>query len=60
MTNVKIDCPERLDDEWMFHTLSWWDEDNKGKKSVKLGKRDVHSQPLNDNMHHVPPKKRVY
>ena len=40
----------------MHHTLSWWDEENKGKKSVKLGTRAVHMQPLNDEMFHVPPK----
>lgn len=54
------DFPDRLDDEWMFHTLSWWDEENRGKKSTKLGQRAVHQQPLTDEMHHVPPKKRVY
>ena len=53
---VYIDFPDRLDDEWMHHTLSWWDEDNKGKKSVKLGTRGVHMQPLNDEMFHIPPK----
>ena len=47
----------------MFHTLSWFDEENakkSGEKSVKLGKRDVHMQPIDDQMFHVKPKKRVY
>ncbi|ETO06113.1 succinate dehydrogenase subunit A [Reticulomyxa filosa] len=58
--HAREDFPNRDDDKWLFHTLSWRDNENQGKKSVILGKRDVHMQPLNSNMHHVPPKKRVY
>ncbi len=47
--HAREDFTERLDDSWMFHTLSWLG------KSVKLGKREVHHTPLNDRMHHVPP-----
>jgi succinate dehydrogenase (ubiquinone) flavoprotein subunit len=60
--HAREDFPDRLDDQWMFHTLSYRnpDESQRGVKSAILGKRDVHDQPLNDKMDHVPPKKRVY
>jgi len=54
------DFPNRLDDQYLYHSLSWINYQNLGKNSVILNQRDVHSQPLNDQMFHVPPKPRVY
>jgi len=53
--------PDRDDKEWMKHTLTYLDngpyiEDAK----VRLDYRAVIDQPLDDEMHHVPPAKRVY
>ena len=56
--HAREDFPDRLDDEWMKHTLSW--EDTNTNK-IKLGYRPVHLQTLDeDEMQHVPPKARVY
>jgi len=54
------DFPNRLDDQYLYHSLSWINYQNLGKNSVILNQRDVHKQPLNDKMFHVPPKPRVY
>merc|ERR1711869_113859 len=53
--------PDRDDVKWMKHTLTYLDngpyvEDAK----VRLDYRAVIGQPLEDEMHHVPPAKRVY
>jgi succinate dehydrogenase (ubiquinone) flavoprotein subunit len=55
------DYPDRDDVNWMKHTLSW----QKGARDVEnsetvLSYRAVNDQPLDDEMHHVPPAKRVY
>jgi len=55
------DYPDRDDVNWMKHTLTYMDngpyvEDGK----VRLDYRAVIDQPLDDEMHHVPPAKRVY
>merc|ERR1712100_677704 len=55
------DFPDRDDVKWMKHTLTYLDngpyvEDAK----VRLDYRAVIDQPLDDEMHHVPPAKRVY
>jgi succinate dehydrogenase (ubiquinone) flavoprotein subunit len=54
--HAREDFPERNDAEWTKHTLSWLDE--KGK--VTIDYRPVHDQPLDKEMFHVPPVKRVY
>ena len=50
--------PDRLDDEWMKHTLAYYDE-KKGK--TKIAYRDVHYYTLDeDECKTVPPVARVY
>lgn len=54
------DFPDRDDVNFMKHTLSW----QKGRyiedAKIELSYRNVQDQPLDDEMHHVPPAKRVY
>jgi len=52
--------PDRNDKEWMKHTLTWVTGTEIENGEVILGYRDVIDQPLDDEMHHVPPVKRVY
>ncbi len=54
--HAREDYPERDDDNWMKHTLSWVDD--KGK--VSFDYRPVHMYTLSDECDVVPPKKRVY
>jgi len=60
--HAREDFTERLDGEWMKHTLSWssWDK-NDGEK-VTLGYRPVHMDPstVDASMPYVEPKKRTY
>jgi succinate dehydrogenase / fumarate reductase flavoprotein subunit len=50
------DCPERDDQDWMKHTLSWMDE----RGNVKLDYRDVKMRTLTNDVQVFPPKERVY
>ncbi|MGH7072215.1 MAG: succinate dehydrogenase/fumarate reductase flavoprotein subunit, partial [Acetobacteraceae bacterium] len=50
------DFPERDDQHWMKHTLSWLDPDG----NVTLGYRPVKMQTLTNEVSVFPPKKRVY
>ena len=50
------DFPDRDDENWMKHTLSWIDTDGK----VSFGDRPVHQQTLTDEVDAIPPKARVY
>merc|ERR1712217_133848 len=52
--------PERDDEVWMKHTLSYLDKVHVEDAKVQLKYRRVIDQPLDDEMHHVPPAKRVY
>ena len=54
--HAREDFPDRDDEVWMKHTLSWLDE--KGK--VALDYRPVHLYTLTDDVEVVPPKPRVY
>merc|ERR1712048_701721 len=54
------DYPERDDENWMKHTLTWLDKRYVEDVQVVLKYRAVIDQPLDDEMHHVPPAKRVY
>ncbi|QDZ22474.1 flavoprotein subunit of succinate dehydrogenase [Chloropicon primus] len=58
--HAREDFSERLDDEWMKHTVGYFDWDKKGENKVDIEYRPVHTQPLDDEMEHVPPKVRVY
>jgi len=48
--------PDRDDDNWMKHTLTWLE----GETDVRIDYRPVQLQPMTDEMEHVPPKQRVY
>ena len=54
--HAREDFPDRDDVNWMKHTLGFIDD----KRKVKIDYRAVNSQPLDDEMEHVPPKARVY
>jgi len=54
------DFPDRNDVDWMKHTLSRLDAKHVEDAKVVLEYREVIDQPLDDQMHHVPPAKRVY
>merc|ERR1712066_805256 len=52
--------PDRDDEVWMKHTLSFLDKPYVEDGKVVLKYRGVIDQPLDKEMHHVPPAKRVY
>jgi len=52
--------PDRDDKDFMVHTLSWVSGTEIETGEVTLGYRAVIDQPMDDEMHHVPPAKRVY
>merc|ERR1712100_74780 len=53
--------PDRDDVKWMKHTLTYLDNGPYVETAkVRLDYRAVIDQPLDDEMHHVPPAKRVY
>merc|ERR1712086_466308 len=52
--------PDRDDKKWMKHTLTWMDKRHVEDAKVVLGYRAVIDQPMDKEMHHVPPAKRVY
>jgi len=51
------DFPDRDDDNWMKHTIAWWNEMD-GK--VGLDYRSVHFDTLTNDVETIPPFKRVY
>ncbi len=53
--HAREDHPERDDEHWMKHTLTWLHDDN-----VRIDYRPVHMHTLTDEVDVVPPKKRVY
>jgi len=54
--HAREDYPERDDENWMKHTLTWVDD--RGK--VGIDYRPVHMYTLSDECDVIPPKKRVY
>jgi len=56
--HARDDFQDRNDKDWMFHTLTSIDDLEEG--SVVLTDRPVHQQPMDDEMHHIEPFKRVY
>src|SRR6202162_848263 len=54
--HARDDFPERDDENWLKHTLSWVDGDGK----VRLGSRPVHLFTLSNEVEAFPPKARVY
>lgn len=58
--HAREDFKDRDDVNWMKHTLSYMDNFEVEKSKFSLDYRAVQSQPLDSEMHHVPPAKRVY
>jgi succinate dehydrogenase / fumarate reductase flavoprotein subunit len=54
--HAREDFPNRDDQNWMKHTLSWVDD----KGTVKIDMRPVHTYTLTTDVEYVPPKARVY
>ena len=54
--HAREDYPERDDDNWMKHTLTWLKDDN----NVSFNYRPVHQETLTDQVEAIPPKARVY
>jgi len=54
--HAREDYPERDDEQWMKHTLSWLADDG----AVSFGDRPVHAETLTDDVEAIPPKARVY
>jgi len=54
--HAREDFPERDDQEWMKHTLAWFETDG----SVKLDDRPVHEYTLSNDIAYIEPKARVY
>ena len=54
--HAREDYPERNDDEWMKHTVCWFDEQG----SCRIEYRDVHMHTLDDEVEAIPPQARVY
>lgn len=55
--HAREDFPDRLDDTWMKHTMCYM---TNVEDPVEISYREVHDQPLNDEMFHVKPVARVY
>jgi succinate dehydrogenase / fumarate reductase flavoprotein subunit len=55
--HAREDYPNRDDQNWMKHTLSWLDTAN---GDVRLDYRPVHSYTLSNDVEYIPPKARTY
>jgi len=53
--HAREDFPQRDDENWMKHTLTWQDGTD-----VKIDYRPVHLYTLTDEVDVIPPKERVY
>jgi len=53
--HAREDYPDRDDQNWMKHTLAWFDG-----KDVKLDYRPVHSYTMTNDIAYIEPKARVY
>jgi len=54
--HAREDYPDRDDENWMKHTLSWIND----KGEVRFDYRPVHMYTLTDEVEVFPPRKRVY
>ena len=55
--HAREDFPDRNDEEWMKHSLAWYDTIN---CSVEIKYKDVARTTLTDDVQFFPPQKRVY
>jgi len=54
--HARDDHPDRNDEDWMKHSVTWHKTDN----SVKITYRPVHTWTLTEEVEYVVPKARVY
>ena len=54
--HARDDMPDRDDENWMKHTLTWCDENSK----TTIDYRPVHSYTMTDEIEYIKPKPRVY
>ncbi len=54
--HAREDYPDRDDENWMKHTLSWIVRDG----TVSFDSRPVHLDTLTEEVETIPPKARVY
>ena len=54
--HAREDFPERNDEDWLVHSLTWINEEG----NIKFDTRPVHLNTLTNNTQTIPPKKRVY
>jgi succinate dehydrogenase / fumarate reductase flavoprotein subunit len=55
--HAREDYPERDDENWMKHTLTWADD---VAHTVRIDYRPVHTYTLTNEVNYFPPKPRVY
>ncbi|HEX6860262.1 MAG TPA: succinate dehydrogenase flavoprotein subunit [Caulobacteraceae bacterium] len=55
--HAREDFPDRDDENWMKHTLAWFEP---AKGQVKIDYRPVHSYTMSNDIAYIPPKQRVY
>jgi succinate dehydrogenase / fumarate reductase flavoprotein subunit len=55
--HAREDFPDRDDQNWMKHTLSFIDPE---KRTVRLDDRPVHAYTLTNDVSYIEPKARVY
>ncbi|DBB12419.1 hypothetical protein WJX82_001660 [Trebouxia sp. C0006] len=58
--HAREDFTKRDDENWMKHTVAYFDHLKDGKDKVSIEYRPVHDQPLDKEMKHVPPFARTY
>ena len=54
--HARDDMPDRDDDNWMKHTLTWCDEAH----TTSIDYRPVHAYTMTDDVEYIKPKPRVY
>lgn len=54
--HARDDRPDRDDENWMKHTLTWCDDQHK----TTIDYRPVHSYTMTDDVEYIKPKPRVY
>ncbi|MFP6708524.1 MAG: succinate dehydrogenase flavoprotein subunit [Alphaproteobacteria bacterium] len=54
--HAREDYPDRDDEEWMKHTLTWFNDAG----DVQIDYRPVHTHTLTDDVEYIEPKARVY
>ena len=55
--HAREDFDQRDDENWMKHTLAWFDDAN---GSVRMDYRPVHTFTMTNDVAYIPPKARVY